>query len=57
MQTIDAYERLAKECVARWSKRQHRRSSLLDEWLQSLPVGARLLDLGCGGGQDAGDLG
>ncbi len=57
LQTIDAYERSAKECVARWSKRRHRRSPLLAEWLQSLPVGARLLDLGCGGGQDAGDLG
>ncbi|MDZ4732408.1 MAG: class I SAM-dependent methyltransferase [Nitrospirota bacterium] len=45
------------ECVARWSKRQHRRSPLLAEWLQSLPIGARLLDLGCGGGQDADDLG
>jgi SAM-dependent methyltransferase len=30
---------------------------LLIEWLKYLPAGARLLDLGCGGGQDAGDLG
>ena len=29
---------------------------MLVEWLQGLPVGARLLDLGCGGGQDADDL-
>ncbi len=57
LQTIDAYERSAMECVARWNKRQHRRSPLLAEWLQSLPVDARLLDLGCGGGQDADDLG
>jgi SAM-dependent methyltransferase len=29
---------------------------LLAEWLRRLPAGARLLDLGCGGGKDAGDL-
>ena len=56
LQTIDAYERSAKECVARWSKRRHRRPPLLTEWLHRLPAGASLLDLGCGGGQDAGDL-
>jgi SAM-dependent methyltransferase len=56
LQTIDAYERSAKECVTRWSKRRNRRPPLLVEWLQHLPAGARLLDLGCGGGQDAGDL-
>jgi len=56
LQTIDAYERSAKECLARWSKRRHRRPPLLAEWLQCLPVDARLLDLGCGGGQDADDL-
>ena len=57
MQTIDAYERSAKECVARWSKRRHRRPPLLAEWLTHLPADASLLDIGCGGGQDAGDLG
>jgi SAM-dependent methyltransferase len=56
LQTIDAYERSAKECMARWDKRRHRRPPLLVEWLQYLPAGASLLDLGCGGGQDAGDL-
>jgi SAM-dependent methyltransferase len=56
LQTIDAYERSAKECVARWSKRRHHRSPLLTEWIQRLPADARLLDLGCGGGRDAGDL-
>jgi SAM-dependent methyltransferase len=56
LQTIDAYERSALECVARWSKRRHRRPPLLDNWLTRLPADARLLDLGCGGGQDAGDL-
>jgi SAM-dependent methyltransferase len=56
LQTIDVYERSAKECVARWSKRRHRRSPLLAEWLTCLPADARLLDLGCGGGKDAGEL-
>jgi SAM-dependent methyltransferase len=56
LQTIDAYERSAKKCMARWDKRRHRRPPLLVEWLQSLPAGVSLLDLGCGGGQDAGDL-
>ena len=56
LQTIDAYERSAKDCLARWNKRRHRRSPLLVEWLRSLPEDAKLLDLGCGGGKDAGDL-
>ena len=56
LQTIDAYERSAKECVARWSQRRHRRPPLLAEWLRDLPADASLLDLGCGGGQDAGNL-
>ena len=57
LQTINAYERSAKECLARWGKRRHRRPALLVEWLQGLPAGASLLDIGCGGGRDAGDLG
>jgi SAM-dependent methyltransferase len=57
LQTTDAYERSARECVARWNRRRHRRPPLLAEWLQCLPADARLLDLGCGGGRDAGDLG
>jgi ubiquinone/menaquinone biosynthesis C-methylase UbiE len=56
LQTIDAYERSAKECLARWGKRRYRQPPLLVQWLQHLPAGARLLDLGCGGGQDAGTL-
>jgi SAM-dependent methyltransferase len=56
LQTIDAYERSAKECVARWNKRRYRRPPLLAKWIQRLPADARLLDLGCGGGQDADDL-
>jgi SAM-dependent methyltransferase len=56
LQTIDAYERSALECVARWSQRRHRRLPFLADWVTRLPADARLLDLGCGGGQDAGDL-
>jgi len=56
LQTINVYERSAKECLARWSQRRHRRPPLLVEWLQYLPADASLLDLGCGGGQDAGNL-
>lgn len=56
LQTIDAYERSAKDCLARWNKRRHRRPPLLVAWLRSLPDDARLLDLGCGGGKDAGNL-
>lgn len=56
LQTIDAYERSAKECIARWNRRRRRRLPLSAEWLQCLPAGASLLDLGCGGGKDAGDL-
>lgn len=56
LQTIDAYERSARECVARWNKRRPRRPPLLVQWIQRLPSGTRLLDLGCGGGRDAGDL-
>ena len=56
LQTINVYERSAKECLARWSQRRHRRPPLLVEWFQRLPADASLLDLGCGGGQDAGNL-
>jgi SAM-dependent methyltransferase len=56
LKTIDAYERSAQDCLARWSKRRHPRLPLLADWLTHLPAGARLLDLGCGGGSDAADL-
>ena len=56
VQTIAAYERSAADCLARWSKRRLRRPPLLTEWLRHLPIDARLLDLGCGGGQDASNL-
>lgn len=56
LQTIAAYERSAADCLVRWSKRRLRRPPLLTEWLRHLSVDARLLDLGCGGGQDASNL-
>ena len=56
LQTIAAYEGSAADCLVRWSKRRLRRPPLLTEWLRHLPVDARLLDLGCGGGQDADNL-
>ena len=56
LQTIAAYEGSAADCLARWSKRRLRRTPLLTEWLRHLPVDARLLDLGCGGGQDVSKL-
>ena len=57
MQTVDAYERSVKESVAHWNKRWHHQPPLLVKWLKSLPAEASLLDLGCGVGKDAGDLG
>src|SRR4026208_2308766 len=56
LQTIDAYERSAKECVVRWNKRRPRRPSLLVEWLEYLPAGTGVLGLGWGGGGGGGGL-
>ena len=56
LQTVAAYERSAREFLARWGRRRYRRPPLLRQWLSRLPKQARLLDLGCGGGQDAHDL-
>lgn len=53
LQTVAAYERSAREFLARWGRRRYRRPPLLCQWLSRLPKRARLLDLGCGGGQDA----
>lgn len=51
--TIAAYERSAEQFLARWGRRRYRRPPLLITWLAQLPPKAVLLDLGCGGGQDA----
>lgn len=52
LQTIDVYERPAKEWVARWSMRRNCRQPLLGEWLTGFPADARLLDLGREGDKD-----
>jgi SAM-dependent methyltransferase len=51
--TIAAYERSADVFLTRWERRRYRRPPLLLAWLAHLPPNAMLLDLGCGGGQDA----
>ena len=51
--TIAAYERSADTFLARWGRRRYRRPPLLLSWLAHLRPKATLLDLGCGGGQDA----
>src|SRR5262245_64743650 len=56
LQTIDVYERSARECVARWRTRRHDRQPFLAEWLTGLPADARLLDFGRGGDKDAREI-
>lgn len=51
--TIQAYERSARDFLARWGRGRYRRPLFLTQWLTRLSPRARLLDLGCGGGQDA----
>jgi SAM-dependent methyltransferase len=51
--TIAIYERSANEFLTRWGRGRYRRPPLLMSWLAHLPPNATLLDLGCGGGQDA----
>jgi len=48
--TIESYEREANEYVRHW--RRGRRPPLLQACLALVPKGARMLDLGCGPGQD-----
>lgn len=52
-QTLAVYERDAHVFLTRWGKKRYERPALLGEWLTLLPGHAVLLDLGCGGGQDA----
>lgn len=52
-QTLDVYDRDARVFLAQWGKPRYKRPALLVEWMKRLPVPSVLLDLGCGGGQDA----
>ncbi|MEO5954290.1 MAG: methyltransferase domain-containing protein [Nitrospiraceae bacterium] len=52
-QTLETYDREARVFLTRWGKPRYKRPALLVEWLSLLPQRAILLDLGCGGGQDA----
>jgi len=52
-QTLETYERDARLFLTRWGRRKYKRPPLLAEWVTLLPDQAVLLDLGCGGGQDA----
>ena len=52
-QTLETYDREARLFLTRWGKRRYKRPALLVNWLALLPPRAVLLDLGCGGGQDA----
>ena len=56
LQTVAAYERSAREFLDHSRRRRYRRPPLLRQWLSRLPKQVRLLDLACGGGQDAHDL-
>lgn len=51
-QTLETYDRDARQFLTRWGKPRYKRPLLLGEWLTLLPKRAVLLDLGCGGGQD-----
>jgi hypothetical protein len=51
--TRRVYEDAAAACLRRWDRRSYRRPALLTELLRELPGGGRILDLGCGPGQDA----
>jgi len=56
LKTVAAYEEAADEFFSRWGKRRYRQPPLLRRLLALLPSRARLLDLGCGGGQDTRQL-
>lgn len=51
--TRRVYEEAAAICLRRWDRRSYRRPPLLQALLRELPRRARILDLGCGPGQDA----
>lgn len=54
--TRRVYEEESAVCLRRWDRRPYRRPALLEELLRRIPRGARILDLGCGPGQDGHGL-
>ena len=54
--TVAAYEQSAEKYLSRWGRRRYRPPPLLRRLLVLPPKQARLLDLGCGAGQDARHL-
>jgi SAM-dependent methyltransferase len=56
-QTLETYDRDARIFLARWGKPRYRQPALLAECLRLMPARSVVLDLGCGGGQDARHLG
>lgn len=52
-QTLTVYDRDAQVFLRRWGRLPYKRPALLAEWLGIVPRRGRLLDLGCGAGQDA----
>jgi SAM-dependent methyltransferase len=56
LQTAAAYEQSVDKYLSRCGRRRYRRPPLLRRLLALLPKQARLLDLGCGAGQDVRHL-
>lgn len=54
--TLSVYQRSADAYLAEWGGRRYRVPPLLSELIRSLPRGARILDMGCGPGQDTRHL-
>ncbi|MBI3268428.1 MAG: class I SAM-dependent methyltransferase [Planctomycetes bacterium] len=52
VETLRRYEEAAGEYLKAWDKRAYRLPPLLARLVARLPRGARVLDLGCGPGQD-----
>jgi len=51
-QTLRAYEKQAESFIKLWGARRYRIPPLLRKFISEIPKGSRILDLGCGPGQD-----